>query len=393
MPFYKWHGVDLLATSCSGKLYAASIEELNNKLRQKNIALLRARPIKIIYYRKPRLADKMAVATHLSYLIKAGISMPQALELVGNQFANKALACMLYEASQKVAQGQSLSNAMRSYTIFDPLLVRLVEISKHTGNVERAFDQAINYLSERQILYRTLWSAASTPLITFFLFMGISIFALLVLIPQFAHLYQSMNTQLPESTQKLLMMNQLANDKDLYVLGGMAIACCASIYLCMKRFLKKIIMVTFWYFPICSRVMHSYVYALFFDSVGYQLQFGIPLAEALKSSIVIINNLPVITLFRRLIQEVESGMALACAMVQANLWQQDIIAMINIGYESGTLATMITAIGIRYRQDFQKQLEKITFFFQPFLLLVLGLMISYFVYALYVPIFSVGNSF
>jgi type II secretory pathway component PulF len=390
MPFYKWQGITINAVCCSGVLYAHSIDDLSEKLKQKNIALLRGRSIVNFSLKKIRLADKLLVTQQLAVLVNAGIPIGRALELSAHGYKNYKLAGMLYQAAHKIQSGIAVHEAMSEYAIFDPLLVQLVKSRELVGNYSHALDHAERHLSDKYTLSRSLWSSAYMPLITGILFIGISVFALIVVIPQFEQVYRSLDGQLPESTRRILIASRLLHESDLYSICLVAALFFALVLYRLRSVGKKFISLLAWHSPLSSRLLEYYHCWLFFNSLAYHVKAGTPLVVALQSSIDLSGYVARKKQLSQVTDQVASGRSLAHALVDQGTWPAEVIGMIEIGYESSSLAQMMCAVSSYYHHKCQKYTEKILLCFQPLLLIVLGFLIGYFVYVLYIPLFSIG---
>lgn len=392
MPFYKWQGVDLQAAYCSGVLYANTIDELSTKLHGENIALIRCRIVKHYSLRGIKLQDKLLITYNMWSLLNAGIPIDRALELVAHSCKDYKRAGMLYEAARGVNQGLLLHEALKPYPVFDSLLIRLLKSSAGAGNFEQAFNHTVVHLTEREKLSKALWSASYMPLVTASMFCSISLFALIVVIPQFEQVYSSIDTQLPESTRAVLLLSQRVKDLDLVMVVASSATVIATFVIIFKKKFAYFISSLPWYLPVCSSVIESYHCWLFFNSLTYQLKAAIPLPQALGLSMELSPPLVHHKKLTLVQESVASGISLANALKEHAYWPHEVIAMIEIGYQAGSLAEMTHAISLFFQTACKKKLEKIIVCFQPILLLVLGLIIGCFVYIMYVPLFSVGKN-
>lgn len=391
MPYYKWQGVDIHAHTKTGWLYSDSIPALSNQLFQKEIALLRARVVRVWRIQKPTLETKIAVTSRVATLLTAGLSVPAAFELVAETSGDRSIKCALFEAAFLISAGGALHEVIKRHALFDSALVGLTEVSSSTGNIAYAFEHTFSYLQVRKNLKSSVWAALHTPLITLVIFFALLVAMIVFIVPQFAAVYKTFNGVLPIATLQMVALSTHVKDMHFWisfiVLSGFSMAIIMFLRLWMRATLDQALL----HVPGIGRMIRCYNYAFFLLSVGQLLQAGLSLCQSLKAAQSMVKNSSLQKTIAVLITEIEHGVPLHVAMKNNGKWDIDTIALVTVGYESGTLSQMILQSSQLYQSHLSKSLSRLVVLMQPCLLVILGLVIGFCVYALYAPLFSLGN--
>src|SRR3989304_7842161 len=208
MPYYSWRGVDLTATIKKGRLFARSYDHLDQLLLKRQIALLDGKVVRQLIPQPIRLAHTAQFFNRFSVLINAGVLVPDALSIVGDQLSNPQLQEIVHESARQVTEGIALSAAMKEYPLlFNNLMVQLVNAGEESGRLPQALRGICDYIENTQQFQRQVRAALMAPLITIIFFITITSLIFTVIMPRFVDIFASMNQEVPPLTKKLLAIS------------------------------------------------------------------------------------------------------------------------------------------------------------------------------------------
>lgn len=397
MPYFKWSGVDILGVWHKGRLFAPSITHLDNLLLQRGIALLKSQPSKLSFFtRAISLQDTIQIFRQLAVLLDAGVLLPQALSLVADQINNPRLQEVIHTLADHVHAGIALSTVMQNYpTIFTIDMIQHVKVGEESGELVLALDALTTSLEMTHDFYTQLRSVLLLPLITLGFFVCIAGIIFTMIIPRFADFFASTQQEIPQLTKMLLRMSMFM--RSWYMVCSIILL--FGLFMLMRWYTKRDAG-KYKLLALCMKIpgiKTIFIYrflASFLHGLAMLLKGGMRLVPALH----VVQSSTEGQLFAKQVtfveQAVEGGSSLSNALVQVpnGLFGQDIIAMVMVGEESGQLANMLDRVAQVYHQKVKQQLAATTVLLQPLFMLLLGLLVTILIFAVYGPIFNLANA-
>lgn len=397
MPYYAYKGVDITGKTKRGKLFAGSIEELDTLLFKRQIALLHAKPATHYFKRGINLGLVGQFFKQLSVMVEAGVELPHALAIVANQIQNPAMQEVVYEITQRVQQGKSLSEALLEYpNLFTHIMVQLVQAGEEAGKLGKTLAGICDHIQATSDFYSRLRTALMLPLITIGFFIIIVLTIFLVVMPRFVDVFTTMNQPVPPTTKALLAISTfMASTSMIWLIAvivmglylGYKWSQTASGKSIMDRLVLRI--------PLIGSLLRQRFLAYTFQSLAFLLEGGIPIYEALAVVRSSLSNQVFIDLAAQLELEICAGNRLSSALLQAGerYFPPPMVALVEVGEESGALAPLLERAAQTYRSQVGTTLSFITLILQPFLMIILGLLVGVLIFSVYGPIFNMAHAF
>ncbi len=394
MPYYAWKGVNLLGKNLNGKQFAHNPKELEQLLLNKNVALIQAKEQKQ-FLPKPITRDqKIASLVQLHALLEANILLPEALEMVARNIQHPVFAQQLDELAQQVKRGKPLEVVLEQMHIFPSIVPQVLAIGQKSAQLPATLKLLIQYLQQQEQFSKKLRATAMMPLITlgFFLFFIVAIFGLII--PHFVPIFRSFDKPLPALTKKMIALSNFISS--WYALGLIMVLIVFGIALYQwqktkesKKILDRLIL----RLPYINNLVKNSQRAQLFSSLALLTQAHVPLVPALKLAQKTMTNSYLQKQFQEITNLVQQGYSLSDVMQseQNQLIDQEIIAMISVGQESGSLGIMLEKAANFYKQKAEASFQFISTVFQPLLLIILGLLVALLVFSVYLPILQVSD--
>ncbi len=395
MPYYSWKGITLRASSCNGMQFARNPQELENYLFKKDIALLACQSKKIWLARRISLQNKIDYFTQVTFLIRSGMFLPEALNLVAQQ-SPQSFAQITHGIADEVQEGIVWSSTLSARKkFFDALMIQMTSVGQESGRLAESLQILVMHLESVASFRSRLRSALLLPIVTFCFFLMIIALLLIVVVPQFSSLFTSLGKGIPTSTQLLINASNFIGSisMGLIFLAAVGFFYCFRLYAQTEQGSARLDAILL-RIPGIKTIVIARTLSGFFKSLSVLLAGGLPLIQALKIAGQSIDNQLMKAVAQSIEQEVGAGDSLAQSLARYDHFcNPEIVSLIKVGQESGMLAPMMERIAGSYQEKLVRSLTRVTTLFQPFLLIILGLLITSLILALYMPIMSLSYAF
>lgn len=393
MPYFKWIGIDFLGKDHAGLSMARSSNELEENLHKYHLGLVKHQQLNF----KARARSKQEVIKffqQLALLLESGVFLDQALSIIEQQTTQKQFKKILQDMIADVEYGNPLGNSMQHYpAYFDAVTVQVILSGHESGR----FIQALNHITDYHIMitafYKKFSSALMIPIITLGFFIFITAVIFIFIIPAFASMFLQANQELPTITQIIL---GISNNATLII--GASILVCISLAILLYTItklekVKLYIDALLFSIPWLGILIRSIHCAHFCTSMSLLLKGNIPLVPALHITAQCTNNVA----FKRIIQDIYAKQCNAIpldiiVLQYPTLFPEIVRSLFAMGQESNSLPTMFHKAADFYQDIIDKKLSLLTFVIQPLLMIILGLMITLLIFAVYIPIFNLSWS-
>lgn len=396
MAYFKWRGVDLAGMSRQGKMFARSEDDLSTTLLEQEIALISCTFLRPRFFsRSVSLDVKISFFRQLAVLLDAGVMLPDALEILGSLINNIRLQEIICDLGADVQEGVPLSEALKKHPdVFDSLMVRMVRVGQETGRLGTALEHLSEYLEATQAFRKKLKSAAMLPMVTFGFFALIAVTIFVFIVPRFADIFKSMKKELPAVTKLVVGISRAMRSSVVLLV----IVSIVLVVLAIRQYMKttrgrEAIDRLVLHIPWLGDPIKNSSLTYFLHSVSMLLNSGVRLLKAMEVASLEIKNSVVRSQVEVLQQEVAAGVSLSQAMnrLPNSLFGQDLVSLARVGEESGNLGDMLKKGAAVYQEKVRRSLVFFTTVFQPMLMIILGLLITLLIFAIYLPVFNLAN--
>ncbi len=324
-------------------------------------------------------------------LVRAGLPIMQALELLAERAARPGLRAILADIRQRVRGGASLSDAFGAQEIFPEVYTTALLAGERSGNLPGVLEQYITYQRITSGLRRRLLTTLVYPTLLIIVAAGVLSYVILYVVPQFAALYGEMQSQLPALTVTVLTLAQGARSWALLlvVLGvaaavGMSVASRSA---GGAQFLDRMRMGL----PIIGDIVLKFRLTQFCRTLSTLLSSGIPLVASLEVCGGAMGSPVLRHALAGAAQGVREGKSLHQALEESRLMPGLVTEMIEVGESTGALPAMLTSVSEFYEEELDARLARLIALVEPLLLLAVGGVVLVILIALYLPVFSLGS--
>ena len=329
----------------------------------------------------------------LLVLIKSGMPIIQALDVVLEHGGKGKLPEILQEVREDIKGGASLSDAFEKHPrAFSHLYVASIRAGERTGDLPQTIRRFIAFLKRMEGFRKKVVSALIYPSILLTLATVVVTVLLLYVVPVFSQIFSDVGSQLPLPTRILIGFTALLRTYLPVVIviavvaGALArrwLRTTAGRYTVDRSLLR---------IPFIGHLATQYAVAGFTRTLGTILGSGIPIVESLKMAVGTLNNK---VLERKLLQavvRVEEGTTLVNALEGVKLMPPLALRMLGVGETTGALEEMLADISEYFEEEIDRQLHILTTAIEPAILVVTGIIIGVIIITLYLPIFKIGTA-
>ncbi|ELI8351049.1 protein transport protein HofC [Yersinia enterocolitica] len=346
--------------------------------------------LSISYWRGERL---IAITRQLATLLQAGLPLVNCLQLLAQEIDALPWQGLLQEISQQVSQGQSLSEAMAHYPhTFPQLYPPVIAMGELTGNLEQCCVQLVLHQERQQKLQKKVIKALKYPVFVCIVALVVSTVMLVLVLPEFAQIYQSFDTPLPVLTATLLFMSAFLTAYGPYLIALLTLFCISYIYLrrhhahCQQWEQKLLLRI-----PLVSTLIRGSCLSQIFQTLAITQHAGLPLTAGLDAALRSINNDTYQQALKSIQKQIKQGIPLHIAITQHPLFPPLCQQMVRVGEESGALDVLLEKLAGWQQQQTQDLADNLTQMLEPLLMLIIGSIVGVLVIAMYLPIFQLGD--
>jgi type IV pilus assembly protein PilC len=394
---FNWMGRDKSGNISKGKIDAADLAAAKALLRRQGInphrikregsGLLSSRnkpikPVDIAYFIR-----------QLATMMKAGVPLLQALELVGNGADKVKLKEMIYEIRSDVNSGLEFAKALtRHPDHFDDLVCSLVHAGEQSGSLETMLDRIATYKEKTESLKKKIKKAMTYPLAVIAVGIIVSAILLVKVVPQFETVFAGFGADLPAFTRMVIDMSEWMQQWWFIVLiGAVAFGFGFAKLRAKSQKFSDMVDRAVLRIPVFGAILHKAAVARFARTLATTFAAGVPLVEALDSAAGASGNVVYRNAIIQIRNGVSTGQALQHAVQMTGVFPVMTVQMISIGEESGSLDHMLDKIATFYEEDVDNAVDNLSSLLEPLIMVVLGVLVGGLVVAMYLPIFQMGN--
>lgn len=377
----------------NGEVSAFTEEEARKKLAKRGIRPLQITRVKTSSKRKITQEDITVFTRQLSTMIKAGLPLMQAFEIVARGHGNPSMTEMLMEIRGEVEQGSSLSRAFSNHPkYFDRFYCNLVAAGETGGVLESLLDKLAIYKEKTQAIRKKVKTALTYPVSVIAVAIGLVFVMMIFVLPAFKEVYANMGAELPALTQTVMDMSDFFVSYGWMVLIALGFAIYGFLKLKARSIkIQRRMDAILLRMPIFGDIVRKGTIARWGRTTATLIAAGVPLVDVLDSTAGAAGNLIYEEATREIRTRVIQGLSMTSGMRATELFPNMMLQMSSIGEESGSLDDMLNKAAEFYEDEVDNAVGRLSAMMEPIIIVILGLVIGTLLVAMYLPLFNLGN--
>jgi type IV pilus assembly protein PilC len=391
---YLWEGKDKTGRAVRGEMRAGGEAMVNSVLRRQGVTVLKIKRLKMGMGGKVSEKDITFFTRQLATMMKSGVPLLQAFDIVGKGHSNPAVARLLMAIKNDVETGNSLNAAFRKYPLhFDALFCNLVGAGEQAGILDSLLDRLATYKEKILAIKSKIKAALFYPVSIIVVAFIITAIIMIFVIPAFKDLFTNFGADLPAPTLVVMAISDAFVKWWWAIFGGVGFGVWFFFYtwkrsvkmqIVMDRLILKV--------PVFGPLVRKATIARWTRTLSTMFAAGVPLVEALDSVAGAAGNHVYYDATKKIQQDVSTGVSLTSAMTNVNVFPNMVLQMVSIGEESGALDGMLGKVADFFEQEVDDAVEAMSSLMEPMIMVVLGVLIGGMVIAMYLPIFKMGQA-
>jgi len=398
MPKYNYTVTDNNGIKNEGSLYAPNKNAAREKLRKTKqiiISIVQEKKIQTWFWDKPHLSteDKMLFAKHMSTMIRVGITVTEALQILSKQTKKGKNRKMYENILEMIRSGQSLSKSLKNYDyVFSDIFINMVATGEKSGTLDKVLERLDIQLEKQYELKKKVVSAFIYPAIIMGITLIITIGIVVFIMPKITKIFESFDVVLPFITRALIGFSSFVVNNPIISIS-IAFATVFFVTTILKlKFLKPFWHSVMLHTPLFGRIVIYSNIASFARTMNSLLQSGVPVTEALHITARMIDN----RIYKEAIMEagekVEQGGGLGDSLeLHEKIFPPLTTRMLYIGEKTGSLEVTTEKIAELYENNVDSISRNLSVLLEPILLVFMAVLVGGIVLAIVLPIYQLPS--
>lgn len=389
---WQWSGLEKSGELQSGLLWSENRTSILLLLHQQQIHPLAIR--RCVIRRALWKPEHSSQLLHqLATLLRAGLTLPEGLQLLAEQHPAKQWRALLHHLAQALEQGETFSAALRQWPeVFPPLWLAMIRTGELTGKLDECcFKLASQQKAQRELTLKVK-KALRYPLIILALTTVVVLAMIYLVLPEFTAIYRTFNTPLPMLTRGVIagaaIMQQAALPLMICAFLTVGVLRMLRNHTGWQRHRQRLLLAS----PIIGPLIRGQRLSQIFTVLALTQRAGIAFLQGLESVRETLSCPYWQAVLRRAHQEITQGAAISAALQESGEFPPLCIQLVRTGEVSGALDSMLENLAQHHSEQTQRQADGLAAVLEPLLLVGTGLIIGVLVVAMYLPIFHLGDA-
>lgn len=383
-----------------GEISAGSKKELAHLLRQQGLLLTFAEAEEEkkkfkIFSARVTAVEKIVFTRNLYLMIKAGLSILRALDILVKQTNKKGFKAIIADIKGKIEKGSMFATTLEAYPkVFSPFYISMIKMGELSGQLEKVLNELADKLKKDRELMVKIRSAILYPSVVLITMIAIGVLMVVFVLPQLTMVFEDFDAELPLTTRILISFSHLIQSYGVFVGIGVIAFCVGLFFLSRTANGKKITHAFNVRMFILGPIIKKINVARFARNISTLLRSGIPITKALQITHDVLGNIYYKRVMKDAIDKVKKGIKIVDILEkEKNLFPPMVTQMIMVGEETGSLDDILTEIADFYEKEVTEIMNNLSAILEPVLMVLLGLIVGVVAVSVISPIYSLMEHF
>ena len=393
-PTFSWRGHRAPGVTAEGRIQAESAELARAQLRKQGIEVHRVQRLWWPAPQSIRAREMAQMTRQLAALLRAGVPLVPALQMVSRSAATPALQALMNTVRLEIEAGVALHSALAGHPEhFSGLYISMVSAGEAAGILDTMMERLAATMEKNEALRSRVLSALMYPCAVILVALAVLALILLFVVPVFEDVFKAFGSDLPWPTQLVLALSQGLSQS-----GWLGLSAALLLPWWWQQSQRDAAWQRRWDrwllgLPLVGGLLRSAVVARWTQTLSALLAAGVPLAEALGPAGQACDNAVYARLTTHLQRRVSQGGSLSEALAHTGRFPDMIVQLCATGEETGALESLLARAGGLMETELDDQVNGLSSLLEPLIIVVLGGFIGCILVAMYLPIFRLGQAF
>ncbi len=335
--------------------------------------------------------DKITLARNLGSMLEAGLALSRALNVLERQSKKKKLKELVGSLNQNIEKGRTFSETLGDFPgVFSSLFVSMVKTGEESGGLSGALKMVASQMESTYNLERKVRGAMIYPAVILCVMLAIGILLLVYVVPTLTATFKELNTELPTSTKLVIATSDFLRNDSLVSLAILfAIYILGHVFLRTTFGLRRLDFLLL-RIPIIGNLIKETNTARTARTLSSLLSAGVPVVRAIAITSDVIQNSYYKDVLFQAEKTIEKGAPISGVFMEwENLYPPFFAEMVAVGEETGKLSEMLSGVAVFYEDEVSQKTKDMSTIIEPFLMVVIGVVVGFFAVAMITPMYSV----
>ncbi|AXP80836.1 Type II secretion system protein F [Mariniflexile rhizosphaerae] len=329
--------------------------------------------------------------TELSVLLKAGITLKDGLELIQSSHKKKQTKAALQEIYNAIISGESLSEALKKQKQFTDYEYYSIKIGEETGTLFQVTEQLGNFYARKNEQHRNLVSALTYPVIILSTAVLVVVFMLRYVVPMFQDIFRQQGVELPAITKFIISLSEFVGSYGwLMLVAIIAMMASKPLFNKNKRY-KQFKDTLILKLPFIGNFVKAIYLSQFTQAVSLLTASKVPVVNSIQLVKQMIDFYPLQHALETVEQHILRGQSLSQSLGQHELFDDKMIALVKVAEETNQTEFIFDRLNMQYNTQVQQQSKMLSTIMEPFIILIVGVLVGVILIAMYLPMFKLSS--
>ena len=341
----------------------------------------------------PSRKDILNFSNQLAVMIRAGISLQDALDSIASQIDKEKFRRVVQDLKNRIEAGQSFSQALAEHPdVFTSLYINMIAAAEISGSMSSMLQQLVEYLDQEAETRSQVISAMVYPGIIFTMAISSVTFLLMFVLPKFLTVFAGKEHLLPAPTKIIMAISTGMRQYWFIVFPAVAGVILAFWYVTNKTSGGK-----YWWdktklrIPLMKNLCRSLYITRSLHTMGVLMNAGVPILDVLSITAHITGNALFENMWKGIHEKVRQGKKIAPSMEQYGLMPSNVVQMLQSGEESGTLGNVLRDISEFYGRELKTTIKTVCSMIEPIMIVLMGVLVGFIAMSILLPIFKMSQ--
>jgi len=340
----------------------------------------------------PSRKDILAFTNQLAVMIRAGISLQEALESIGEQAENRKFRVVILDLKSRIEGGESFSQALAEHPrVFVNLYVNMIAAAEISGSLSDMLQKLADYLDQEAVTRSQVTGAMIYPAIIASMAVFVTVFLLCFVLPRFTAIFAGKEHLLPTPTKILLKTSFIIRTYWYYIAPIIGMGIWSFFYYVNttggRLWFDKVKIKL----PLVKSLCRSLYISRGLHTMSVLLKAGVPILNTLSITAQITGNEHYKNMWLGVHEEVRQGKKIHASLEQYDLMPANVLQMIRSGEESGSMGEVLSDISGFYARELTTVIKAVTSMIEPIMIVLMGVLVGFIAMSVILPIFKMSS--
>ena len=340
----------------------------------------------------PSRKDILNFTNQLAVMIRAGISLQDSLESIGEQNENLKFRAIILDLKNRIEAGQSFSQALAEHPqTFSDLYINMVAAAEISGSLSGMLQKLAEYLDSEAETRSQVRGAMVYPIIIAVMAVVVTIFLLCFVLPRFTAIFAGKEHLLPAPTKILMATSAFLRGFWFVILPAIGAGFWGFWYFVGTEDGRRWWDKTKLSLPLIKSLCQNLYITRSMHTMSVLTRAGVPILNTISITAQIAGNVLYKKMWLNVFEEVRQGKKIASSLNQFNLMPANVVQMIRSGEDSGTMSDVLRDIANFYSRELKTTIKTVTSMIEPIMIVCMGVLVGFIAMSIVLPIFKMSS--